>query len=135
MTDTQTKRRTDKYTDIATYRLNRPKGRFSEIRFLLCVLRNSSTTTYYRGLYQPFFPQELLAVVAGKRVQCNMGAKNHGVIMPDANKEYTINQVAQAESLRAPESVPLFLRTYQHLELGRVALFCEMVLNRQTNRR
>ena len=29
----------------------------------------------------------------GKRVQCNMGAKNHGVIMPDANKEYTINQV------------------------------------------
>jgi acyl-CoA reductase-like NAD-dependent aldehyde dehydrogenase len=22
----------------------------------------------------------------GKRVQCNMGAKNHGVIMPDANK-------------------------------------------------
>ena len=22
-----------------------------------------------------------------------MGAKNHGVIMPDANKEYTINQV------------------------------------------
>merc|ERR1719367_1516816 len=29
----------------------------------------------------------------GKRVQCNMGAKNHGVIMPDANKEYTINQL------------------------------------------
>jgi len=29
----------------------------------------------------------------GKRVQSNMGAKNHGVIMPDANKEYTINQV------------------------------------------
>ena len=23
-----------------------------------------------------------------------MGAKNHGVIMPDANKEYTINQVS-----------------------------------------
>lgn len=29
----------------------------------------------------------------GKRVQCNMGAKNHGVIMPDANKENTLNQV------------------------------------------
>jgi hypothetical protein len=29
----------------------------------------------------------------GKRVQSNMGAKNHGVIMPDANKESTINQV------------------------------------------
>merc|ERR1719430_1625788 len=32
----------------------------------------------------------------GKRVQCNMGAKNHGVIMPDANKEYTVNQLAGA---------------------------------------
>lgn len=29
----------------------------------------------------------------GKRVQSNMGAKNHGVIMPDANKEQTLNQV------------------------------------------
>lgn len=29
----------------------------------------------------------------GKRVQSNMGAKNHGVIMPDANKEMTLNQV------------------------------------------
>ncbi|QQP36349.1 putative methylmalonate-semialdehyde dehydrogenase, partial [Caligus rogercresseyi] len=29
----------------------------------------------------------------GKRVQCNMGAKNHGVICGDANKEYTINQL------------------------------------------
>jgi malonate-semialdehyde dehydrogenase (acetylating) / methylmalonate-semialdehyde dehydrogenase len=25
-----------------------------------------------------------------------MGAKNHGVIMPDANKEYTINQLIGA---------------------------------------
>lgn len=32
----------------------------------------------------------------GKRVQCNMGAKNHGVIMPDANKENTLNQLAGA---------------------------------------
>merc|ERR1719278_252255 len=32
----------------------------------------------------------------GKRVQCNMGAKNHGVIMPDANKEYTINALVGA---------------------------------------
>ncbi len=32
---------------------------------------------------------------AGKRVQCNMGAKNHGVIMGDANKEYTINQLVR----------------------------------------
>ncbi|KAM7436885.1 Methylmalonate-semialdehyde dehydrogenase [acylating] mitochondrial [Porites harrisoni] len=32
----------------------------------------------------------------GKRVQSNMGAKNHGVIMPDANKENTINQLIGA---------------------------------------
>ncbi|CAG8610367.1 39672_t:CDS:10, partial [Gigaspora margarita] len=30
----------------------------------------------------------------GKRVQANLGAKNHGVIMPDANKNYTLNQLA-----------------------------------------
>ncbi|KAI9348577.1 Aldehyde/histidinol dehydrogenase [Obelidium mucronatum] len=32
----------------------------------------------------------------GKRVQANLGAKNHGVIMPDANKNYTLNQLAGA---------------------------------------
>merc|ERR1712029_869262 len=32
----------------------------------------------------------------GKRVQCNMGAKNHGVIMGDANKESTINSLVGA---------------------------------------
>lgn len=32
----------------------------------------------------------------GKRVQSNMGAKNHGVIMADANKEHTLNQLAGA---------------------------------------
>lgn len=32
----------------------------------------------------------------GKKVQCNMGAKNHGVILPDANKAYTINQLIGA---------------------------------------
>ena len=32
----------------------------------------------------------------GCRVQSNMGAKNHGIIMPDANKEYTLNQLAGA---------------------------------------
>jgi len=32
----------------------------------------------------------------GKRVQCNMGAKNHGVIMQDANKEHTLNQLVGA---------------------------------------
>lgn len=32
----------------------------------------------------------------GKRVQSNMGAKNHGVVMPDANKETTLNQLVGA---------------------------------------
>lgn len=32
----------------------------------------------------------------GKRVQSNMGAKNHGVVMPDANKEDTLNQLIGA---------------------------------------
>ena len=33
---------------------------------------------------------------AGKRVQCMMGAKNHAVILPDANKEQCLNQLAGA---------------------------------------
>lgn len=32
----------------------------------------------------------------GKRVQANLGAKNHGVVMPDANKNYTLNQLVGA---------------------------------------
>ncbi|KAJ3329864.1 hypothetical protein HDU93_000753 [Gonapodya sp. JEL0774] len=32
----------------------------------------------------------------GKRVQSNMGAKNHGVIVPDANKNHTLNQLVGA---------------------------------------
>ncbi|CAK9292530.1 unnamed protein product [Gordionus sp. m RMFG-2023] len=32
----------------------------------------------------------------GKRVQANMGAKNHGVIMPDANKDATIKSIVGA---------------------------------------
>ncbi|XP_077395664.1 methylmalonate-semialdehyde/malonate-semialdehyde dehydrogenase [acylating], mitochondrial isoform X2 [Festucalex cinctus] len=32
----------------------------------------------------------------GKRVQSNMGGKNHGVVMPDANKENTLNQLVGA---------------------------------------
>ncbi|XP_067939225.1 probable methylmalonate-semialdehyde/malonate-semialdehyde dehydrogenase [acylating], mitochondrial [Watersipora subatra] len=34
--------------------------------------------------------------LSGKRVQSNMGAKNHGVIMPDANKEATLNALVGA---------------------------------------
>lgn len=32
----------------------------------------------------------------GKRVQSNMGAKNHGTILPDADKETTLNQMTAA---------------------------------------
>ncbi|WP_293759985.1 CoA-acylating methylmalonate-semialdehyde dehydrogenase [uncultured Aquitalea sp.] len=36
------------------------------------------------------------ASLAGKRVQCMMGAKNHAIVMPDANKEQALNQLAGA---------------------------------------
>ncbi len=36
------------------------------------------------------------ASASGKRVQCMMGAKNHAVVMPDANKEQTLNALAGA---------------------------------------
>ena len=36
------------------------------------------------------------ASLAGKRVQCMMGAKNHAVILPDAHKEQTLNALAGA---------------------------------------
>ncbi len=34
------------------------------------------------------------ATLAGKRVQCMMGAKNHAVVLPDAHKEQTLNALA-----------------------------------------
>ena len=36
------------------------------------------------------------ATLAGKRAQCMMGAKNHAVVLPDANKEQTINNLLGA---------------------------------------
>ncbi|KAH9937058.1 methylmalonate-semialdehyde dehydrogenase [Fomitopsis serialis] len=33
---------------------------------------------------------------SGKRVQCNMGAKNHAVVMPDANKNHALNSLIGA---------------------------------------
>ncbi|MEQ4574788.1 MAG: CoA-acylating methylmalonate-semialdehyde dehydrogenase, partial [Gammaproteobacteria bacterium] len=36
------------------------------------------------------------ASLAGKRVQCMMGAKNHAVVLPDANKEQTLNAMVGA---------------------------------------
>lgn len=36
------------------------------------------------------------ATLAGKRAQCMMGAKNHAIILPDANKEQTLNAIAGA---------------------------------------
>ncbi|MFI4980510.1 MAG: CoA-acylating methylmalonate-semialdehyde dehydrogenase [Nevskiales bacterium] len=36
------------------------------------------------------------ATLAGKRAQCMMGAKNHAVVMPDANKEQTLNNLLGA---------------------------------------
>ncbi|MFQ6630138.1 hypothetical protein Gotur_007262, partial [Gossypium turneri] len=36
------------------------------------------------------------ASAKGKRVQSNMGAKNHGIVMPDANKDATLNALLAA---------------------------------------
>ena len=36
------------------------------------------------------------ATLAGKRVQCMMGAKNHAIVLPDANKDQTLNNLAGA---------------------------------------
>lgn len=36
------------------------------------------------------------ATQAGKRAQCMMGAKNHAVVLPDANKEQTLNNLVGA---------------------------------------
>lgn len=36
------------------------------------------------------------ASAKGKRVQCNMGAKNHAIIMPDANVDATLNALVSA---------------------------------------
>ena len=37
-----------------------------------------------------------LCTKAGKRVQCNMGAKNHAVILPDAHQEQALNGIIGA---------------------------------------
>ncbi len=36
------------------------------------------------------------ATLAGKRVQCMMGAKNHAIVLPDAHKEQTLNALLGA---------------------------------------
>jgi malonate-semialdehyde dehydrogenase (acetylating) / methylmalonate-semialdehyde dehydrogenase len=36
------------------------------------------------------------ATATGKRVQANLGAKNHGVILPDANRNATLNSIVGA---------------------------------------
>ena len=36
------------------------------------------------------------ASARGKRAQVNMGAKNHGIVMPDAHKEDAINAMVGA---------------------------------------
>ena len=36
------------------------------------------------------------AAKTGKRAQCNMGAKNHAIVMPDADKEDALNAIVNA---------------------------------------
>ena len=44
------------------------------------------------------------ASLAGKRVQCMMGAKNHAIVLADANKEQTLNALAGASFGAAGQS-------------------------------
>lgn len=37
-----------------------------------------------------------MGTAKGKRVQANLGAKNHAILMPDANKEHALNAIAGA---------------------------------------
>lgn len=65
----------------------------------------------------------ILYKFTGKRVQSNMGAKNHGVIMPDANKEHTLNQLAGAAFGAAGQrcmalSTAVFVGMCSYLQLG-----------------
>ena len=36
------------------------------------------------------------ATATGKRVQANLGAKNHATVLPDADREYTVNAIVGA---------------------------------------
>lgn len=52
-----------------------------------------------------------------------MGAKNHGVIMPDANKEHTLNQLAGAAFGAAGQrcmalSTAVFVGKYLRVRIG-----------------
>jgi len=67
--------------------LRRPPGReaYPDIKAISFVGSNQAGEYIYdRG------------TKTGKRVQSNMGAKNHGVVLPDANKENTLNQLVGA---------------------------------------
>ncbi|KRX65512.1 putative methylmalonate-semialdehyde dehydrogenase [acylating], mitochondrial, partial [Trichinella sp. T9] len=61
-----------------------------------------------------------LAAKSGKRIQANSGAKNHAVILPDADPEYTINQLVAAAFGAAGQrcmalSVAVFVGSARHL--------------------
>lgn len=59
----------------------------------------------------------------GKRVQSNMGAKNHGVVMADANKEHTLNQIVGAAFGAAGQRC-MALSTMVSLNLSKVEISC-----------
>ncbi|KRZ06271.1 putative methylmalonate-semialdehyde dehydrogenase [acylating], mitochondrial [Trichinella zimbabwensis] len=60
-----------------------------------------------------------LAAKSGKRIQANTGAKNHAVILPDADPEHTINQLVAAAFGAAGQrcmalSVAVFVGSARH---------------------
>ncbi|KAI9513043.1 methylmalonate-semialdehyde dehydrogenase [Russula earlei] len=46
--------------------------------------------------YSPLLTHTFSGTKNGKRVQSNMGAKNHAIIMPDANKNHALNSIVGA---------------------------------------
>jgi len=74
--------------------LNVIHGRIPPVDFL-CTHEDISAISFVGGNVAGEYIGEK-AMQHGKRVQSNMGAKNHGVVMPDSNKNQAINALVGA---------------------------------------
>jgi malonate-semialdehyde dehydrogenase (acetylating)/methylmalonate-semialdehyde dehydrogenase len=62
---------------------------------LLCTHRDVAAVSFVGSTHVGTLVYNM-ASQHGKRVQCMMGAKNHAVVMPDANKEHALNALVGA---------------------------------------
>ena len=65
-----------------------------EAMLLANTFTSEATRTVFPSLL--FECQGVTLFMPGKRVQANLGAKNHGVVMPDANKNHATNSIVGA---------------------------------------